>query len=67
MRQVNWSWLGVLPFFIFAVAFMLWPATSLFWGSFLDGEGHFTLQNIRDLFQPFILNAYWLSIQISAV
>jgi putative spermidine/putrescine transport system permease protein len=46
---------------------MLWPAISLFTGSFQDRQGNFTFDNILGLFQPFILNAYWLSIQISLV
>jgi putative spermidine/putrescine transport system permease protein len=58
---------GVIPFFVFAVAFMLWPAATLFMGSFQDDQGNFTFQNILDLFQPFILEAYILSIQISLV
>jgi putative spermidine/putrescine transport system permease protein len=66
-REFSWAWLGVVPFFIFAVAFMLWPAASLFTGSFQDRQGNFTLDNIFGLFQPFILNAYGLSIQISLV
>lgn len=66
-RGFSWAWLGVVPFFIFAVAFMLWPAASLFTGSFLDRQGNFTFDNILGLFQPFILNAFSLSIQISAV
>ena len=66
-REFSWAWLGVMPFFIFAVAFMLWPAASLFVGSFQDRQGNFTLDNIFGLFQPFILNAYGLSIQISLV
>jgi putative spermidine/putrescine transport system permease protein len=66
-REFSWAWVGVIPFFVFAVAFMLWPAASLFTGSFLDRGGNFTLANIAGLFQPFVLNAYWLSIQISTV
>ncbi len=46
---------------------MLWPALILFTGSFQDRQGNFTLDNIFGLFQPFILNAYLLSIQISLV
>lgn len=46
---------------------MLWPAANLFIGSFLDRQGNFTLDNIIGLSQPFILNAYSLSIQISLV
>ena len=28
--------------------------------------GNFTLDNIADLFQPSILSAYWISIEVSA-
>jgi putative spermidine/putrescine transport system permease protein len=60
-------WGGVIPFFIFAILFLFWPASSLIVGSFLDSAGNFTLKNISDLFTPSILNSYILSIQISAV
>lgn len=63
----SWTWLGVVPFFLFAFLFMLWPALSIFTSSFQDREGNFTLANILGLTQPFILNAYSLSIQISLV
>jgi putative spermidine/putrescine transport system permease protein len=66
-RRFSWAWLGVVPFFIFAIAFMILPAFSLFSGSFQDRQGNFTLENIFGLSQPFILNAYWLSIRISLV
>jgi putative spermidine/putrescine transport system permease protein len=66
-RRFSWAWLGVVPFFLFAALFMLWPAANLFIGSFLDRQGNFTLDNIIGLSQPFILNAYSLSIQISLV
>ena len=62
------NWLGVLPFFLFAILFIILPSLRLFVGSFTDNEGQFTLANILELFtQPSILNAYWLSIRISAV
>ncbi len=63
----RWAWLGVVPFFLFAFAFLLLPSTSLFIGSFQDAEGRFTLDNLLGLSQPSIRNAYWLSIQVSAV
>jgi len=66
-RGFSWAWIGVVPFFLFAILFMLWPAISLFAGSFQDRQGNFTLDNIVGLFQPFILNAYSLSIQISLI
>jgi len=62
------NWLGVIPFFLFAILFLILPSLRLFVGSFTDNQGHFTLENIIQLVaQPSILNAYWLSIQISAV
>ena len=61
-------WLGVVPFFIFAILFLLLPSLRLFEGSFISNSGAFTIDNILQLFeQPYILNAYKLSIQISAV
>jgi len=66
-RASSWAWLGVLPFFAFAVAFLLLPSTSLFIGSFQDAQGRFTLDNVLGLSQPNIREAYWLSIRVSAV
>jgi putative spermidine/putrescine transport system permease protein len=66
-REFSWAWLGLVPFFVFAVAFMLWPTGFLFTGSFTDRQGNFTLENIANLSQPSIVNAYLLSIQISAI
>ena len=62
------NWLGVIPFFLFAILFLLLPSMRLFVGSFTDNEGRFTVGNILQLFeQKSILDAYWLSIRISAV
>ncbi len=63
----SWAWLGVTPFFLFAVMFLILPTGFLVVGAFQDNEGHFTLRNIVNLFQPSILNAYWISIKVSAV
>jgi putative spermidine/putrescine transport system permease protein len=66
-RRFSWAWVGVVPFFVFAFAFLLLPALSLLVGSFQDREGLFTLNNIIDLSQPFIVDAYWLSIRVSLI
>ena len=65
----DWKkWLVVLPFFLFAILFMILPSMRLFAGSFTNNDGAFTLNNILQLFeQKSILDAYWLSIRISAV
>src|SRR6266446_5068982 len=64
--QLSWSWLGVMPFFIFALLFLIIPTGFLIVGGFQDADGHFTFANIANLFQPTILSAYWISIKVSA-
>lgn len=66
-RFVSFAWLGLVPFFLFAIAFLFIPSSSLFIGSFLDNQGQFTFNNLRDLFTPSILSSYWLSIEVSGV
>lgn len=63
----GWAWLGIAPFFLFALLFLLLPTGFLVVGGFQDAEGHFTLANIAHLFQPSIVSAYWISIEVSAV
>ncbi len=60
------NWLGVIPFFLFTILFIVLPSVSLFIGSFQDTEGNFTLNNFVDLADPNIISAYWVSIRISA-
>lgn len=67
LPKINWNWLGVMPFFIFALLFLILPASSLFVGSFQDNQGQFTFNNIKNLFTPYILNSYKLTIQVSLV
>lgn len=65
----NWKdWLGVVPFFLFAILFLILPSARILTGSFFDSTGEFTLNNYLQLFTvPTIVHAYKLSIQISAV
>lgn len=66
---VNWkTWLGVAPFLLFAVLFLFLPSLRLITASFTSPDGSFTLDNVAQLVsEPFIVEAYKLSIQISAV
>ncbi len=66
LGQLPWAWVGVVPFFVFALMFLILPTTFLAVGGFQDSEGRFTLQNIRDIFQPTILSSYLISIKVSA-
>jgi len=61
-----WTWLGVLPFFAFALLFLILPTAFLMIGAFEDAQGHFTLANFRDLLQPGVIDAYWISFKVSA-
>lgn len=66
---VSWkNWLGILPFLVFAILFLLLPSIRLFVGSFTDNAGKFTFDNILALFsQKTIVDAYTVSIQLSAI
>jgi putative spermidine/putrescine transport system permease protein len=68
-RGLNWSWLGVLPFFLFALLFMLFPIGFLIVGSFQDSANHdaLTLKNYGDLATQQIARAFSNSIEISLV
>jgi len=65
-EPMSWAWLGVVPFFVFALMFLIVPTGFLMIGAFEDPDGNFTLDNIFNLFQPSILSAYWISIEVSA-
>jgi putative spermidine/putrescine transport system permease protein len=69
LPKFSWAWLGLMPFFLFALMFLLYPSSIIGIGSFQDSKTHaFTLNNIAALLQDRrLLNAYWISIQISLV
>lgn len=60
------AWLGVAPFMLFALLFLLLPTATLMIGAFQDAAGHFTLQNLARLGEDSILDAYWISFKVSA-
>ena len=68
-KTVSWAWLGVMPFFLFALLFLLYPSSTIVLRTFQDAEtGGFTLNNIFSLLKsPYVLGAYWMSIKISVV
>ncbi|BCG92970.1 ABC transporter permease [Mesorhizobium sp. 131-2-1] len=59
------QWLGVAPFFVFAIMFLILPTLYLMLGAFQNDAGEFTLENIAALAQPSIVAAYWISIKVS--
>ena len=67
-RRFAPAWLGVVPFFVFAMAFLLLPVGVLLSGSFFDSTtGQPTLGNYIKLAEPQIIEAYASSIEISLV
>jgi putative spermidine/putrescine transport system permease protein len=66
-RRPQMALLGVLPFFLFAILFLLLPIVFLVLGSFQDAQGRPTVQNYADLSTPSVANAFRSSIEISAV
>lgn len=60
------QWLGVAPFFLFALLFLVLPTMYLIVGAFQNRDGGFTLDNIAKLFSDeSIRQSYWVSIKIS--
>jgi putative spermidine/putrescine transport system permease protein len=65
LSQKTWAWIGVAPFFIFALMFLILPTLDLMVGAFQDPDGNFTLQNLLNLDQPSIISAYVISLKVS--
>jgi putative spermidine/putrescine transport system permease protein len=64
---MRWGdYLGVAPFLLFAILFLIVPTLFLVVGAFQDPAGNFTLQNIADLGTPQIISSFWISIRVSA-
>ena len=66
-RRRSWSWIGLLPFFIFALLFIGLPISYLVLGSLQGLDGQPTLQNYAELTSPTITNAFATSIEVSLV
>jgi putative spermidine/putrescine transport system permease protein len=63
---VRWGdYIGVAPFMLFAILFLIVPTLFLIVGAFQASDGSFTLQNIVDLGTPQILSSFWISIRVS--
>lgn len=61
----SWAWLGMLPFTLFALMFLLVPTAFIVVGAFKAEGGGFTLAHVANLFTPSILAAFSISIRIS--
>jgi putative spermidine/putrescine transport system permease protein len=66
-RGRRWVWLGVVPFFLYTFAFLLYPAISILLGAFQDESGKVTTKLVSSLFEHGSLEAYWTSIKLSVI
>jgi putative spermidine/putrescine transport system permease protein len=66
-RRASFTWLGVVPFFVFSAAFLFLPVAFLVIGSFQATDGSLTLNNYRDLSDPYLVDAFRTSIEVSAI
>ena len=68
-KSALWSgflpWVGLAPFAIYVLLFLLLPTMNIVAGAFQSQDGSFTFQNIADLNTPNILGAFWVSLKIS--
>jgi putative spermidine/putrescine transport system permease protein len=61
----TFAWLGIVPFMAFALLFLIVPTFQIVVGAFRNPAGELTLANLANLFQPSILQAYWISLRVS--
>ena len=62
------NWVGVLPFLLFILIFLIIPSTNLFIGAFQDPKGNFTFANISTvLSDATVIRAYETSLKIAFI
>lgn len=59
------TWLGIAPFALFALLFLILPTVKIVVAAFRTPEGDFTLSNIAGLATPSIIDAALLSLKLS--
>ena len=61
------AWLVVVPFLAYVGVFLVYPTILVLAGAFQDSNGAFTLSNLTDLMKGVYLQAFWRSIELSAI
>lgn len=64
-QRLPMTWVGLAPFAIFSILFLILPTMNIVIGAFRTQDGSFTLQNIIDLNSGTIPSSYWVSVKIS--
>lgn len=58
-------WVGLMPFALFCLLFLVLPTFRIVTGAFQTSDGGFTIDNILQLSSGKIPSAFWVSIKIS--
>jgi putative spermidine/putrescine transport system permease protein len=67
-RRLPLAWLGVVPFFAYATAFLLAPSAVVLVGAFKNDKGGFTFANLSEvLHTPEYIHAFRNSVELSLV
>jgi putative spermidine/putrescine transport system permease protein len=61
------AWLGTVPFFAYALAFLFVPAGAVMLGAFKGADGSWSLSTLHELTKHQYMSAYKTSIEISLV
>lgn len=71
MRQVlggiGWAWLGLAPFLIFTLLFLILPVIYLVNGALQTPDGRYSLETLWSLRDPQFMSSYWLTIRLGVV
>ncbi len=65
LASFNWSWLGLVPFLLFALLFLIAPVFYLINGAMQTPDGRYSFDTMLSLSSPEILGSYSLSIRLS--
>ncbi|WBU54779.1 ABC transporter permease subunit [Paracoccus sp. SCSIO 75233] len=64
---IGLHWLGLVPFMLFCMLFLIFPVLYLINGAFQTPDGRYSLETILSLRDPQFLTSYWLSLRLSFV
>lgn len=65
-RRLSFSWVGLVPFFVYVAIFLFLPTLIILFGSVTTKSGALTVDNITGIAQPYLVKAFVTSIVISS-
>lgn len=65
--KIGWNWLGLVPFLLFTLLFLVLPVLYLINGALQTPDGQYSLETLLSLRDPQFVSSYWLTIRLSIV